>query len=171
MNSSFSNHPNPNQNTDNLYRKSVVACFIRRYQTKPEEFLVLERFDTPNAWQFPQGGVEPEETYLSALYREMKEELGCNDFTVKKKTVELVSYDFPQRIKTVMSTDFKGQQAYWYLCEFNDHQAPYLDLATDKEFRRYQWVELPKVYQYAVSWKKQAYLKAMELLGFDLNLR
>ena len=154
------------------YRKSVLAVFIKFDKNKDKDkdkdqkqVLVLERYDTPNAWQLPQGGVEKDESYIKALYREMLEELGSNDFEILKVSSELVSYDFPDEIKKLLKTAYIGQSAYWYLCKFNDQAAPYLDLATDKEFRAYKWVAVDKVLNYSVSWKKQAYKKGLNLLG------
>ena len=36
-----------------------------------------------NAWQFPQGGIKPDETPEDALYRELKEEVGLEPHHVE----------------------------------------------------------------------------------------
>jgi len=53
------------------YRPNVAAIL----QNAEGLILVCERIDIPGAWQFPQGGIEPDESPRDALEREMEEEL------------------------------------------------------------------------------------------------
>ena len=40
------------------------------------QVLLAKRTGTPNAWQFPQGGINDQESVVDAMYRELHEELG-----------------------------------------------------------------------------------------------
>ena len=49
------------------YRKNVVGVFVN----SKNNFLVGQRVDLPEVWQFPQGGVDQNESMEDAIYREM----------------------------------------------------------------------------------------------------
>jgi 8-oxo-dGTP diphosphatase len=73
-------------------RLLVVAAFIER---RGRVLLSQRRADQsfPLAWEFPGGKVEPGEDLISALVREIREELGC---TVRiKAIVDLVFHAYP----------------------------------------------------------------------------
>ena len=59
------------------YRRSVLAVFVRA----DGKVLLGKRSDL-GVWQFPQGGIDPGESEVEALYREMKEEIGCDNFNI-----------------------------------------------------------------------------------------
>ncbi len=65
------------------YRPNVAAIL----QNSDGHILICERSDIPGAWQFPQGGVDPGETDIQALEREMMEELSLSpgDYKVISK--------------------------------------------------------------------------------------
>ena len=50
-----------------------------------------------SAWQFPQGGINEDETIEQALFRELEEEVGLrgNDVSVLHQTTEWLRYDLP----------------------------------------------------------------------------
>lgn len=59
-----------------MKKNIVVVCGIIK---KGNKFLLTQRAEPRRyrgKWQFPGGGVEPQETILDGLRREMKEELG-----------------------------------------------------------------------------------------------
>ena len=55
------------------YRPNVAAILQR---PKSGKILIAERLKHPGSWQFPQGGVDPGEDLIGALYREVEEETG-----------------------------------------------------------------------------------------------
>jgi 8-oxo-dGTP pyrophosphatase MutT (NUDIX family) len=54
---------------------------VRAIVIDPTDRVLLVRFEFPTAtvWAFPGGGVEPDETPIEALHRELAEELGLVD--------------------------------------------------------------------------------------------
>ena len=142
------------------FRSSVLAVF----QRASGEVLVLERNDTPGAWQFPQGGIEKQETPLKALHREMEEELGCTDIEVLFSPPKIISYTFPADLGVPICQHYCGQSSRWFLCRFHQDQGPKLHQATDAEFRDHRWVPPQDVVPGVVAWKKQAYIQGLKAL-------
>lgn len=54
---------------------------VRALLVTPDEHVLLVRFEFPNAtvWSLPGGGLEPGESHLEALHRELIEEVGLHD--------------------------------------------------------------------------------------------
>jgi len=58
------------------YRPNVAAIV----RDPDDRILWCERADFPGTWQFPQGGIDPEDASAEdALWRELEEELGVHD--------------------------------------------------------------------------------------------
>lgn len=154
----FSESPTPRG-----YRRSVVGVFYN----DQHKVLVLERIDTPHAWQFPQGGIEHGESPREALLREMTEELGNSDIICTHEAETEVSYDFPSSLRhTAIGQRYIGQSLRWFLCRFGSG-GPDLHKATHKEFRDFRWVDSSEVLGGTVSWKLKAYEQGMNLLGLS----
>ena len=54
------------------YRANVAILLL----DAEERVLICERAKIPDAWQFPQGGVDKGESLEDALFREVREEIG-----------------------------------------------------------------------------------------------
>lgn len=142
------------------YRPCVVGVFIN----EKKELLMGLRSDFP-VWQFPQGGVDQGESFEEALFREMEEELGCNQFEVLSQTGELLFYDFPKELKAPVTKLFRGQKQRWFLCRFLAGKVPNLEKATSDEFTAVKWVAPENVLDSIVIWKKETYRIALTSLG------
>lgn len=138
------------------YRPCVVGVFIEK-----SKVLVAQRSDANKAWQFPQGGVEEGETYCEALFREMKEELGCNQFEIVEENPDLLTYDFPKEMGSKIAKEYKGQRQKWFLCQFISGHGPNLELASDKEFSSIKWIQASEVLGHVIWWKKDVYRQAL----------
>ncbi|MCX6119892.1 MAG: RNA pyrophosphohydrolase [Proteobacteria bacterium] len=142
------------------YRPCVVGVF-----TNAEgRVLVCERSDVAGAWQFPQGGIEPGEMALNALYREMKEELGCDDFKVICQSPLDVRYKFPENLESKIKKKWIGQSQIWFKLVFLPNCAPDMSQA-DGEFQDYKWVTVEESLEHIVSWKKNAYMEGLKEIG------
>lgn len=142
------------------YRPCVVAVFTN----KNGQVLVCERADIKGAWQFPQGGIEPGESALNALYREMREEIGCDRFKVLKEGSGLVKYRFPEGLQKPISTRWIGQSQIWFKLEFDPGHAPDLNDA-DGEFCSCDWRSVEAALNGIVDWKLDAYREGLRKLG------
>lgn len=142
-------------------RLGVMAVF-----RNPESnlFLICERSDATGAWQFPQGGMEKDESPQVALYREMGEELGCDRFKILAESAEYISYVFPQSLKTNIARRYCGQEQKWFLVEFEKGFRPDLSKG-DGEFQNWKWDKAENILSNIVDWKKDSYIQGFKALG------
>jgi putative (di)nucleoside polyphosphate hydrolase len=138
----------------------VVAVFTN----KNRQILICERSDVKGAWQVPQGGIEPGESALNALYREMREEIGCDRFKVIKEASGLIKYRFPEDLKKSISKKWIGQSQVWFRVEFDAGFEPDLSVA-DGEFSAWDWRDAETVINQIIDWKRDAYKEGFSKLG------
>lgn len=144
------------------YRPCVVAVI------RNDEGLLLagERIDQPNAWQLPQGGIDPGETPLVAVLRELHEEVGNAEVTILSHHTEWIRYNFPAEFAKGRMAQWAGQEQQWFLMEFKPGEVPHLELS-EGEFGALKWISPRDLLEGIVAWKKEAYdigLKAFALI-------
>lgn len=123
------------------YRPNVAAIF----QRTDGRILVCERLNTPDAWQFPQGGIDKGETPEQAIKREVEEEIGVSakqyDLTARHGPYR---YDYPADVlakKQARHPDYIGQEQTYFLClPHKDDLKIHLD-QDYPEFSQYQWIQ------------------------------
>jgi putative (di)nucleoside polyphosphate hydrolase len=146
------------------YRPCVVVVFTN----KDGQILVCERSDVRGAWQLPQGGIEPGESALNAVYREMREEIGCDRFKITGEASGLVKYKFPEGLKSSISKKWIGQCQSWFKAEFEPSFAPDLSKA-DGEFVSCGWREAQEIVAGIIEWKRSAYIEGLSKFGFKVT--
>lgn len=124
-----------------------------------------------DGWQFPQGGVNRDETLVEAMYRELKEEAGLSrdQVQVLAHTKHWLHYDLPrrflrhQRRRANNRINFKGQKQVWFLLELlEDDSAVSLENGLDTpEFDAWRWVETDFALKNIVDFKRSVYRKAL----------
>jgi putative (di)nucleoside polyphosphate hydrolase len=129
---------------------------------KENKSLFCKRRNTDN-WQFPQGGVDEDETIESAMFRELNEEVGLNEENVEIKAVtqNLIYYDIPKNIRSrVLGGKFKGQAQKYFLLKLISGE---IDLNKENipEFDKYTWVPFWYPLNQVVDFKKEAYRNAL----------
>src|SRR5271156_6159780 len=73
----------------------------------------------PDAWQFPQGGVDPGEDLYDAARRELAEETGVHSTSLLGRTEDWVTYDFPPEVLNAKAArGWKGQKQIWFALRF-----------------------------------------------------
>ena len=143
--------------SDLPYRPCAGVMLVNR------EGLVFvgQRLDsTLEAWQMPQGGIDPGEDALTAATRELWEETG-----VAPDKVELVAeapgeftYDLPpELIGKVWKGKWRGQVQRWFLFRFLGEDKE-VDIRTPHpEFRAWRWIEPAELPRVIVPFKRQLY--------------
>jgi putative (di)nucleoside polyphosphate hydrolase len=120
-----------------------------------------QRIDTTvEAWQMPQGGIDPGEEAEEAAIRELGEEIG-----VGPDHVELIAiapgeffYDLPDDlIGKVWKGKWRGQRQTWFLYRFIGEDSD-IDLDTEHpEFRDWRWVDPAEMPTLIVPFKRDLY--------------
>lgn len=115
--------------------------------------------DSKHAWQMPQGGINLGETPSSAAFREMEEEIGCNNGDIIAESKSWYRYDIPEHlVEKLWSGQYKGQQLKWFLIKFNGtNENINLKKTKHPEFYRWQWFEKYKLSHVVVPFKKKLY--------------
>jgi putative (di)nucleoside polyphosphate hydrolase len=127
---------------------------------------VGQRLDsTLEAWQMPQGGLDPGEDPLDGALRELEEETG-----IARNLTELVArcpmeltYDLPDDlIGKLWKGRWRGQRQHWFLMRFLGTDADvHIDTA-EPEFRAWKWAEPCDLPTLIVPFKKRLYEQVLE---------
>jgi len=126
---------------------------------KNDQVFVARRIDnSKNFWQMPQGGVDKNEDYLAAAYRELKEETSIKDVDLVGELDGLISYELPKHLLGVIwKGKYRGQEQKWFVVRFlgNDSE---ININTDHpEFCEWKWVELENITDLVVDFKLHVY--------------
>lgn len=130
----------------------------------------MDRFT--EAWQMPQGGIDPGEDARTAALRELKEETGIDADLVEivAETHGWLTYDLPADIvPKIWKGRFRGQQQKWFLMRFlgRDEQ---IDIATPHpEFSAWRWMPAADLPGHVVPFKREVYERV--IADFDPHLR
>lgn len=131
---------------------------------KQGKVLICRRKGWPDAWQFPQGGIDEGETAQEAAVRELREETSLTGLKLIKTLEFGVRYDFPPEIAKNLCYDKKryaGQEVYWSLFYFDGDDSE-IDLNTaEPEFDAFRWADFEEAVDGIVEFKKTAYQTAM----------
>lgn len=121
-----------------------------------------------NAWQFPQGGLNEGEDLESALFRELKEEVGLTRDMVKivNFTKNWLRYKLPRKMIREEEPICIGQKQRWYLLDFyGDDKQFFLNNSAKPEFDGWQWVNYWYPLRQVITFKKEVYRKALKELA------
>jgi putative (di)nucleoside polyphosphate hydrolase len=131
--------------------------------------LVFERKDIPDAWQFPQGGLEEGEEPLNGVLREIKEETGLteNDLEFIDKYPDPLIYELPPEDRSIKTG--RGQVQYWYLFKLKGKENQ-IDLSESDEFISWQWMSVDQILSEVVSFKVKIYKIITEYFSKHLLL-
>jgi putative (di)nucleoside polyphosphate hydrolase len=152
----MSDSPAPSASADQLpYRRGVGIILVN----DAGRVLVAKRIDMPSdAWQMPQGGMEPGETPLQAAKREMFEEVGTDKAEFVAESAGWYYYDLPpELIGVIWGGRYRGQEQKWFVARFAGTDDD-INIATENpEFLDWKWVEPAQVPELIVPFKKKLY--------------
>ena len=126
---------------------------------KENKIFVAKRIDNPKGfWQMPQGGVDEDEDFLSAAYRELEEETSIKNVELITEIDEITTYELPNHLLgKIWKGKFKGQKQKWFLMRHlgSDDE---ININTSKpEFFEWKWIELNYITEVVVSFKLNVY--------------
>ena len=91
------------------------------------DVFVGQRIDSDyDAWQMPQGGIDPGEDPRTAALRELQEETGVSPelVTVQAESSGWIPYDLPHDlVPKLWKGRFRGQEQRWFLMRFQGADA------------------------------------------------
>lgn len=122
-----------------------------------------------DSWQFPQGGINPNETPEQALFRELEEEVGLTEKDVKVigRTARWLRYRIPKRFLRYRRQRPRciGQKQVWFLLKLaNSEENVSLDGCEKPEFDSWRWIHYSETVDQVIAFKRTVYCKALEEL-------
>jgi putative (di)nucleoside polyphosphate hydrolase len=143
------------------YRPNVGAVL---FDSRGEVF-VGRRANMPDGnkaarvWQLPQGGIDPDEDPATAVFRELKEEIGTAQAEIIGEHPEWLTYDLPPAlIGHALHGRYRGQRQRWFALRFTGADSDIrLDLDPHPEFDAWRWVTLATLPELAVEFKRPIY--------------
>ena len=133
------------------------------------QLLWARRVGGQNAWQFPQGGINEDESPEQALYREVYEEIGLrpHDVEILSCTRGWLRYRLPDRLVRHNSQPLcVGQKQKWFLLRMcSDDSAICFENGGRAEFDDWAWVSYWYPLGKVVSFKKDVYRRALKELS------
>ena len=122
-----------------------------------------------DGWQFPQGGMNTDETPLEAMYRELREETGLepDHVAVLGVTPGWLRYRLPPRaIRRHDRLVCIGQKQVWFLLQMRCEEADLcLDVTDKPEFDSWRWVDFWYPVENVVTFKREVYVRALKHLA------
>ena len=143
---------------DNLpYRPAAGVMLLNR----EGKVWVGQRLDsTLEAWQMPQGGLDPGEKAEAGALRELGEETGIprDKVEILARAPEQLLYDLPDDlIGKIWKGKWRGQRQTWFLMRFTGEDADVNLQTPEPEFRAWKWAEPQELPDLIVPFKQGLY--------------
>lgn len=135
------------------YRKNVAAVIT----DGAKHILLAKRRGTEKHWQFPQGGVDKQESLEEALIRELEEELGTKHFEILYKSKQVFRYRWRKNLQLERSV-VGQEQTYFLVCFLGQKK----DLKPDRrEFEAIAWFPYEQVLQQCARVRRPIYTRVL----------
>ena len=146
------------KNFKDLPLRSGVGIILLNNQNK---VFVAKRIDNPkNFWQMPQGGVNKDEDFLKAAYRELEEETSIKSVELIKELEGNIVYELPERLLGIIwNGKYKGQKQKWFLMKFVGKEKEINIKTKNPEFLDWKWIDLNQITEVVVDFKLKTKLK------------
>ena len=138
---------------------------------KNNKIFVAKRIDNPkNFWQMPQGGIDEGEDYLSAAYRELKEETSITKVELIKELDGFITYLLPDHLLGIIwKGKYRGQKQKWFIMKFTGEDKE-INIQTKKpEFLEWKWIELETLTEIVVDFKLHVYKELKKKIRGFIN--
>lgn len=134
----------------------------------PEGKVFWARRRGQDAWQFPQGGIQENETPVDAMFRELYEETGLEPAHVEVlgQTSDWLRYLIPEHLLRHRSKPLCiGQKQIWFgLKLVGDEEDFNLSCSANPEFDQWRWVEYWTPVDEIIDFKRKVYKQALKEL-------
>lgn len=137
------------------------------------QVFVGQRLDsTLEAWQMPQGGIDPGEDAQAAAIRELGEETGVtpDKVTLVAEAADELFYDLPpELVGNVWKGKYRGQRQRWFLFRFEGEDSDIRIDTAHPEFRAWRWAEPADLPTLIVPFKRALYEDVLAAFADHLN--
>jgi putative (di)nucleoside polyphosphate hydrolase len=144
------------------YRPGAGVMLLNR----DGKVFVAQRLDsTLEAWQMPQGGLDPGEDPQAGALRELEEETGIprDKVEILARCPAELTYDLPDDLVGKMwQGKWRGQRQTWFLLRFLGEDSDVNLETPDPEFRAWKWADPADLPAMIVPFKKEMYAKLLE---------
>ena len=157
-----------NKNFSELPLRTGVGIVLLNNDNK---VFVARRIDNAKKfWQMPQGGVDEGEDLLNAAYRELKEETSIFNVKLIKEIEDWTQYDLPSKlIGIIWKGRYKGQKQKWFIFKFLGNDTEINIKTKNPEFLDWKWIEIGKITEIVVDFKKEVYQKVEKEIKKIIN--
>jgi putative (di)nucleoside polyphosphate hydrolase len=120
---------------------------------------VAKRIDNPkNLWQMPQGGVDENEDFLNAAYRELEEETSIRSVKLIKELDGLTTYELPDHLLGIIwKGKYRGQKQKWFVMNFIGEEKEINIKTKNPEFLDWKWIDINQITENVVDFKLHVY--------------
>jgi len=143
------------------YRRGVGVMLLNR---EGKVFVGARIDNTDEAWQMPQGGIDPGEEPWATALRELEEETGIPPHLVERvaDVPERLKYDLPEELRgKLWGGKWIGQDQDWYLCRFLGRDSDVNIATKHPEFREWKWIEPRELPELIVPFKRDLYRRLL----------
>ena len=133
------------------------------------KIFVGKRKDNPvNKWQMPQGGVNKDENFITAMKRELDEETSIKNIKIIKELDGWFEYELPKNLVGIIwKGKFRGQKQKWFIVRFTGKKSEINLKTKHPEFIEWKWIDYNLLPEVIVDFKKKVYEKLkIEIINF-----
>ena len=135
------------------------------------QVFVGKRKDNPgDKWQMPQGGVDKDEDFITAMRRELHEETSIKNIKIIKEISQIYEYELPKNlIGIIWKGKFRGQKQKWFIAKFLGSENEINLNTSHPEFIEWKWIDAKILPEVIVEFKKNLYLSLLKEIELVIN--